>query len=256
LRHLIYLAGVILAFLAAVGVGAMVALVLNEHAERVASNASSSAESSTLLATMSETGGSTKSSVEDTGLKTTNNAKRANNPKESASAVSFIHRATNMNSRGDYTYISDPRINGDSKAIVLATPTSDRKYKHNIGVWYEGANKKKWAIFNQDRTAVPNGASFEVVVPLASQSFIHHAEPDNTLGNITYLDDPLANGRPDAVLSVTQNWNPGGGGGGVYNNHPIDVVYDKRVEQWAIYNQDSRRIPNGAAFNVAISGSE
>jgi len=210
---------------------------------------------------MLETSTSAKSSVEDTGLETTDYAKRANNPQKSASGVSFIHRATNKNSRGDYTYISDPSINGGPKAIVLATPTSgrtsngDATYQHNIGVWYEGMNKKKWAIFNQDRTAVPNGAAFEVVVPLASQSFVHHAEPDNIVGNITYLEDPLTNGNPDAVLSVTQNWNPGGGGG-VYNNHPVAVVYDKRVEQWAIYNRDSKRIPNGAAFNVAIAGSE
>lgn len=246
-------------FLAAVGVGAMVALVLNQHSERAALNAGSSLASSTLLATMLETSSRATSSVEDTGLETTNYTKSANNPQKSASGLSFVHRVTNKNSRSDYTYISDPRINGDPKAIVLATPTSDRKsdsddiYKHNIGVWYEGRNKEKWAIFNQDLTAVPRAAVFKVVVPLASQSFIHHAKPDNIVGNITYLDDPLTNGKPDAILSVTQNWNPGGGGG-VYNNHPIDVVYDKRVEQWTIYNQDSRRIPNGAAFNVGISG--
>ena len=81
-----------------------------------------------------------------------------------AEEVSFVHRATVENSRGDYTYINDPSINGDANAIVLVTPSTDREnagdtiYEYNIGVWYEGANEKKWAIFNQDRAAIPGGA--------------------------------------------------------------------------------------------------
>ena len=73
------------------------------------------------------------------------------------------------------------------------------------------------------------------------------------MGNSTYLDDPLTDGHPDAVLSVTQNWNPGGGTG-VYNDHPISVVFGQDVQKWAIYNQDGAPIPNGAAFNVDVSG--
>ena len=51
---------------------------------------------------------------------------------------------------------------------------------------------------------------------------------DNTNSNTTYLDNPLTNGEPDAVLSVTQDWNPGGGRG-VYNDHPISVLYDQDI---------------------------
>jgi hypothetical protein len=29
-------------------------------------------------------------------------------------------------------------------------------------------------------------------------------------GDYTYLEDPLVNGNPEAVVSVTQNWNLGG----------------------------------------------
>ena len=34
------------------------------------------------------------------------------------------------------------------------------------------------------------------------------------------IDNPVTNGDPDAILHVTQNWNPSGIGG-VYNDHPI-----------------------------------
>ena len=172
----------------------------------------------------------------------------------------FTHTATDANSRGDYTYISDPAIDGDPNAVVLVVPSTDRgnargsSYDHNIGVWYEGVNEKKWAIFNQDRAAILGGAAFEVVVSPASQSFVHYAVPDNTISNTSYLDNQLTNGEPNAVLSVTQNWNPGGGRA-VYNDHPISVVYDQDVQKWAIYNQEGTPMPNGAAFNVGVSGN-
>jgi hypothetical protein len=259
LRYLIYIASIVLVFFVAVGVGAMAALMLSQQPERVVPSTSSSAESITVLDTTLKSTSNTKKLVEDTGIETTNRVKEAN-PHKPAYEASFVHRATNKNSRGDYTYISDPNINGDPDAIVLVAPTPDQKSaggatsKHNIGVWYEGVDKKKWAIFNQDRAVVPAGATFKVVVPPASKKFVHHAVLINTVGNTTYLDDPLTNGNPDVVLSVTQNWNPGGGRG-VYNNHPIDVVYDKDVNKWAIYNRDDVPMPDGAAFNVAVSGS-
>ena len=226
LRYGVFGASILLLFLVAVGVGAVTGLVFSWQREQ----------------------------------DTPGNAKNADLHKP-ADEASFVHRATDENSRGDYTtYINDPSINGDEKAIVLVILSTDRgnsgdaTYEHNIGVWYEGVNEKKWAIFNQDRAAILGGAAFQVVVPPASQSFVHQAVPGNTISNCTYLDNPLTNGEPHAELSVTQNWNPGGGRG-VYNDHPIGVVYDQDVQQWVIYNQEGTLMPNGAAFNVAVSGN-
>ncbi len=175
-----------------------------------------------------------------------------------ANGATFVHRATDGNSRGDYTILSDPRINGDPDAVVLVVPVPDRgsagdeAYDHNIGVWYV-PEKNKWAIFNQDMAAVTAEATFEVVIPQADEGFVHRAGPADTFGNVTYLVDPLLNGKLDADVSVTQNWNPGGGEG-VYNDHPVGVLYDEDVSQWFVYNEDGARMPGGAAFNVAVSG--
>ena len=84
-------------------------------------------------------------------------------------------------------------------------------------------------------------------------AFVHRATPENVSDNSTYIDDPRTNGNPGAVLSVTQNWNPGGGGG-TYNDHPVGVWYDAGRQKWAIFNQDRAAMPEGAAFNVAVSG--
>ena len=271
LRYLVYVAGALLAFLVSAGVGATVAIVVGGSPEGTVSGFGNTGArgttEGTVLATTGEEATSKVASVEKTGdardagphgtnPDETNPAEKADTPLKE---TTFTHTATDANSRRDYTYISDPAIDGEHDAVVLATPSANREnakgatYAHNIGVWYEGANEKRWAIFNQDRAAVPAGTTFEVTVPPASETFVHHAVLLNTVGGRTYLDNPLTNGKPGAVLSVTQDWNPGGGRG-VYNDHPIDVVYDEGEDEWAIFNKDGAQMPDDAAFNVAVSG--
>ena len=217
-----------------------------DHGAAVSGSASSAAD----LTTLEGTGSETTQATEGVGAR--------GNGDEPAGETAFVHTATDENSRGDYTYLNDPGINGNPNAVVLVISSADRvgvggaTHGHNIGVWFEPGTRR-WAIFNQDRAAVPAGSTFEVVIPQRSDGFVHRSEPPNTVGNITYLDDPLVNGKPDAEVSVTQAWNPGGGVG-VYNDHPGDVLYDRDVDRWAIYNRDGEPMPEGAAFNVAVSG--
>jgi hypothetical protein len=247
LKYLIYVAGMVLVFFVAVGVGATAAVVVGWRSGWVAGD---SAESSMFEGSTLETTGAARAS-EDTETGPSGDSIDNN---DTDGKVSFVHRASDENSRGDYTYIGDPSINGDPNAIVLVSHQTDpgsASYPHHIGVWYE-AGAQKWAIFNQDRAAVSAGATFEVEVPQASATFVHRADLLNTVGNYTYLDNPLTNGQPDDVPSVTQNWNPGGGRG-VYNNHPVGALYDADVNKWAVYNRDGASMPKGAAFNIAVS---
>jgi hypothetical protein len=84
---------------------------------------------------------------------------------------SFVHRATEENSRADYAYVRPPAIDGDPDAVVLASVSAGREDAgaepsgHNIGVWCDFADRRQWPIFNQDRAAVPAGAAFGVVLP-------------------------------------------------------------------------------------------
>lgn len=80
-------------------------------------------------------------------------------------------------------------------------------------------------------------------------AFIHRATAGNITGNFTTINHPHCNGDPNAILLVTQNWNPGGVGG-TYNNHPIGVYYTGVA--WAVFNQDLAAIPVNAAFNVLV----
>jgi hypothetical protein len=88
------------------------------------------------------------------------------------------------------------------------------------------------------------GTAFDAV-------FVHRATPENITANSTFLDSEVVNDNPDAILYVTQSWNPDGGDG-TYNDHPIGVWYDEGAGRWAIFNQDREAMPEGAAFNVFV----
>ena len=53
-------------------------------------------------------------------------------------------------------------------------------------------------------------------------AFIHKAAAANIVGDSTTINNSQCNGDPNAILIVTQNWNPGGGAG-VYNTHHVGV---------------------------------
>lgn len=171
-------------------------------------------------------------------------------------APDVVQRADAGNVNANSTYIDDLLTNGNPDAILHVTrargPGDAAFYDHEIGVWYDRyRDGGRWAIFNQDRAPMQEGSTFDVALLEEPDGFVHRATPTNTEGSRTYVDDPAINGDPDAVVSVTQNWNPGGGNG-TYNDHPVGVSYDAGRERWAILNEDGAPIPDGAAFNVAV----
>lgn len=85
-------------------------------------------------------------------------------------------------------------------------------------------------------------------------AFVHTATAENTFLDTTGIDDPVVNDDPDAVLIVTQVWNPEGSGlSGVSNPHEIGLSYSSTTGRWSIYNQDFGAMPIGAAFDVWVS---
>ena len=99
--------------------------------------------------------------------------------------------------------------------------------------------------------AADTRSSAAVAQPQSEAVFVHRAAPQNITNNSTYLSSPLTDGDPEALISVTQNWNPGGGAG-AYNDHPVGVWYDPASGKWAIFNQDRAPMPPGVSFNVVV----
>ena len=173
----------------------------------------------------------------------------------------FVHRATAGNTILHLTSIDYPLTNNNPDAIVFITPNwnpgdvGGTYNDHATGVYYN-STAQKWTIFNQDLALMPIGAAFNVMVPLSDTTvFVHKATAGNTAAFVTLIDHPLTNDNPDAVVLVTQNYNPGGVGG-TYNAHPIVTGYDDAARKWAILNADHAAVPVGAAFNVMVKVHE
>ncbi len=135
-------------------------------------------------------------------------------PTDTANA--FFHRATPGTIVDNSTYLDYAPINGNPDAVLLVTrlqgPDGDViGDAHPVGVWYDTNRSGRWAIFNQDLVPMSEGTTFSVVAleEPGETIFVHRATPANTAGNATYVDDPSANERPDAILAVTPSWNPG-----------------------------------------------
>lgn len=166
----------------------------------------------------------------------------------SVPGVRFVHTATAANINGHYTYVDHPLTNDNPNAILLVTQNWNPGgvggiyNDHPIGVWYS-SSAKKWAVFNQDFAAMPTGAAFNVLIPATgADTFVHTATAANIAGNHTYIDHPFTNNNPNAIVLVTQNWNPGGVGnrpagswqcdeivkiGGLPNTRPMSLAVDK-----------------------------
>ncbi len=158
----------------------------------------------------------------------------------------FVHTATSYNSAGDYTDINNSASNNNPNVLLLVTPNwalHSVYDNHPVGVWYHNG---RWSIFNQDRTAIPNGASFNVyaVTRDVYGTSLHIANTSNSIGDYTDLNNSVTNNNPKAVVFITANWAPYH----VYNNHNTGVWFHNG--RWSIFNQDYAPIPSRAAFNV------
>ena len=177
--------------------------------------------------------------------------------------TSFLQVATNSNISSAASYIDDPLINDNPDAIIFVThnwnPDTSANYENEVqvptGVFYDNG-VSEWSVFNEDASAFVPNTAFNVFVPNAGNNvFTVTATPSNTGGSyILYMDNAVTNNDSNAILIVTQDWNPNGNLSGVYNNHPIGVWYDGT--EWTIFNEDIDTIATGASFNVLVAGDK
>jgi hypothetical protein len=203
----------------------------------------------------------------DTSLTTNEtSAPSSSNAMDSVPGVRFVHVARWYNLDSDTTYIDHPLTNNNPDAIVFVTHNwnpggvGGTYSNHPVGVWYN-SSQEKWGILNEDQANISEGTAFNVLIPEPGPNvFVHEVTSTNTYTNsfITTIDHPLTNSDPDAMLLVTQNWNPGGGTG-VYNPNRIGVYYNDsgtpEYQRWKIINSiasGSPAMPVGAAFNVLV----
>jgi len=172
--------------------------------------------------------------------------------------VQFAHIATTDRIVGSNTFIRHYATDGQPNALLFVTPDVQPggiggfvPNTHPIGVWYYAAGGR-WEITNQDLFAMTADATFHVLVAAAGpNAFIHTATAGNIAGDTTYIDSPLTNNNPNAMIVVTPNLSPNGGSG-VNNPHLIAAWYSSAGQKWGVFDLDGSAMPVGAAFNVLV----
>jgi len=166
----------------------------------------------------------------------------------------FQHKASTSNTAHNYTTINHPKCNNNPNAVLLITQNYKEAYNAKpIGVFYYG---NRWAIFNQDKTPMPKGANFNVLVQSEGQASGLNAKVSIHQTNATNKKNPYGPylskthvAENNAMLFITQNWKDNG----PYNIHIPSVWYSEN--RWTIFNQDKKELPNNAKFNILAFGS-
>lgn len=168
-----------------------------------------------------------------------------------------VHRVNHANlTASDSSAINHPYLNGNPAAQILVTanykpPGARGVYNdHPVGVWYD-LSTETWQIINLDRGPLEVGSAFNVRVVTGNvDTFLWNATAATISRNNTKIVDPHTDGKRDAVLLVTQNWNPGGGGG-TFNPNVI-AVHGGGSPDWYILNQDPFvPFPDSTYYNVS-----
>lgn len=173
----------------------------------------------------------------------------------SPSTTEFVAKAPSSSSSFDYFEINNTTANGNPNALVFVTPNWNPNGatgvydNHAIGVYYRPDGR--WAIFHQDTTPYTPNAAYNVMVLTSdgTNHFVQHACSASCVGDWIGIGSSASNGRSNAVVIVTANWNPGGSGG-VYDNHNVGVYYGSN--QWRIFHQDTTAYTPNSAYNVVI----
>ena len=151
----------------------------------------------------------------------------------------FTHVARSGNIFGNWTRLDHPAARGNPNVVLLVSLREGDRTPY--GVYYVNDG---WAIFNEDMSPIVPGATYEVSVRVPGpNAFVHRAKggaPE------TEFTAPTLNEL--SQVRVTQVWETNGGR--VYNNHPVEVRFQRL--RWYVANADGADIPPGAAFNIFV----
>jgi len=84
-----------------------------------------------------------------------------------------------------------------------------------------------------------------------SAIFVHRATASSLSGVSTYINHPMCNGDPWAILFVTYRFSTPGSES-VQDWDHVGVWYDSNVNKWAIFNANASDMEAGTAFNVMV----
>lgn len=162
----------------------------------------------------------------------------------------YVQTATDANTSGYIMYINNPNLNGLPQAPLLVTQNANPggtggilgggiANNHAIGVWYDSA-VGEWTIYNEDRSPIPNGASFNVSFADGFQV----ATVSNTSGDSTCITF-FSSISPSAVVFVTHEYSG-------YFTDVAAVWYNQSLGEWCVFDGSYNMMPIGATFSFHV----
>lgn len=175
----------------------------------------------------------------------------------SSPGAHFLHLSVSGNISLHVTYLDYPLLNQEPHALFIATHhLQPDGYANNynddaLGVYWGGSGR--WAVFNE-KTNMLAGRAFNIYAPPSDRIFTTTTTLGNISQGLTFIDNPLLNGHPEAKAFAMHNYNLSAGGSGAYHTHNLGVYYTASVGKWGIYNQDQVAMPTGVVFNYTVAG--
>ena len=170
-----------------------------------------------------------------------------------APAHAQVHTADLANTASHQSEVSHPHMGNTQAPIVFESQSlagGAPSNPHATGIWFAGNSQ---VLFNQDQAAWPLDAASHVFrAPSGRDAFVHVSGPPYDSGPASRLDHWRTVGHPEAIVFVTQKWNPGGALGG-FNDQGVGVFYDGAASDWSVYQTDFSSMPDGRGFNVYVA---
>lgn len=169
----------------------------------------------------------------------------------------FVHIATSSNTTDSTTFIDHPRTNNNSNAILIITPNwnpggvGGTYFNESFEVDYIAA---RWVIVDSTGDSIPNNTAFNIYVGGKDDDIYVHIHDDATQSTFkrSYLNHPLLNNNPDALIFITHNRYETD----VTNGFQAPVEYDDTLQQWFLHHyldgEEFMDVPDQAAYNVLI----
>ena len=151
----------------------------------------------------------------------------------------FQITTSKTNTSKHITTIDSPFTNGKVDDIVVVTPVFGKYIESAVGVWY---SNNKWNIYTEDKSTMPIGAKFNIMVVLKGEKAFTMSAKTNPNNN-NWLSKSIA--KNEGVYIVTHKYGTTG-----YNKSPVGAyVHNNKL---IVYNEFKKPIPPGMEFNVVV----
>jgi len=91
-----------------------------------------------------------------------------------------------------------------------------------------------------------------VTITAQDKIYVHTVTAENSEFNVTYLDHPDLNNKPNAGIVFSHVMNPNGGSD-VLNNNLSSLTYSGSEFKWAIFNEGNVNMIIGSSYNIYIT---